>query len=124
MSQLLKLFDFTSKELRALAAEQSVADAPIVIGDVTIIPISKVSCGVSYGGSDLDRKKNTDGLKAGVGAKVSRTPHQFIAIQGDRVELLTAPEDGKKGLMDTIKPLIEKFKKSKDKDKEKDKDKK
>ncbi len=114
MSQVLKLFDMTSKELRALAAEQSVADAPIVIGDVTIIPISKVSCGLSYGGSDLDSRKNANGLKAGVGAKVSRTPLQFIAIQGDRVELLTAPDDGKKSLMDTIKPLIEKFKKSKE----------
>ncbi len=116
MSQLLKLFDFTSKELRALAAEQSVADAPIVVGDVTIIPISKVSCGLSYGGSDLDSKKNANGLKAGVGAKVSRTPLQFIAIQGEQVQLLTVSEEEakKKGLMDTIKPLIEKFKKSKE----------
>lgn len=116
MSQLLKLFDFTSKELRALAAEQSVAETPIVVGDVTIIPISKVSCGLSYGGSDLDAKKNADGLKAGAGAKVSRTPMEFIAIQGDRVQLLSVldEEAKKKGLMDTIKPLIEKFKKSKD----------
>lgn len=117
MSQLLKLFDFTSKELRALAAEQAVADAPIVVGDVTIIPISKVSCGLSYGGSDLDAKKNAGGLKAGVGAKVSRTPLQFIAIRGEEVQLLSVPEDEakKKGLMDTIKPLLEKLKKPKDK---------
>ena len=116
MSQLLKLFDFTSKELRALAAEQSVADAPIVVGDVTIIPISKVSCGLSYGGADLDGKNKADGLKAGVGAKVSRTPLQFIAIRGDEFQLLTVSEDEakKKGLLETAKSLVEKFKKSKD----------
>lgn len=116
MSQLMKLFDLTSKELRAIAAEQSVADVPIVVGDVTIIPISKVSCGLSYGGADLDVKKNADGLKAGVGAKVSRTPLQFIAVHGDNVQLLSVPEDEakKKGLIDAIVPLVEKFKKPKE----------
>ena len=115
MSQLLKVFDFASKELRALAAEQSVTEAPIVVGDVTLIPISKVSCGLAYGGSDADTKSN--GIKVGAGAKVSRTPMQFIAIRGEEIRMFSVPEDeAKKGLLDVVAPLIEKFKKPKDKD--------
>ena len=115
MSQLLKLFDFAGKELRALAAEQSVTEAPIVVGDVTLIPISKVSCGLAYGGADGDVQKRNGSIKVGAGAKVSRTPLQFLAIRGEEIQMFSVPEDEvKKGLLDVITPLIEKFKKSKE----------
>ena len=51
MSQLLPIFEFTAEQTRKLAAEQTVAEAPIVIGDVTVVPISTLSCGFSCGGS-------------------------------------------------------------------------
>ena len=40
MSELLKIFEFTTREVRDLAREQSVADAPVTVDGVTIIPIS------------------------------------------------------------------------------------
>ena len=49
MSELLKIFEFTTREVRDLAREQSVADAPVTVDGVTIIPISTVSCGFSRG---------------------------------------------------------------------------
>ena len=88
MSELLRVFEFTTAQVRALAKEQSVADAPIVLGDVTVVPISKLSCGFTCGGSDLAAKKKADGLMAGAGAKVSKTPLTFLAIQGGNVRLL------------------------------------
>ncbi|MBP3412133.1 MAG: GerW family sporulation protein [Oscillospiraceae bacterium] len=109
MSQLLNLFEFTTTQVRALASEQSVADAPIVIGDVTLVPISKLSCGFSCGGSDLAQKKKADGLMAGAGAKVNKTPLSFLAVQNGQVQVLSvsAEDVKKKGIMGAVKPILE-----------------
>ncbi len=112
MSQLLNIFEFTTTQIRALAAEQSVADAPIVVGDVTLIPISKLNCGFSCGGSDLAQKKKADGLMAGAGAKVSKTPLSFLAVSNGQVQLLSVSEEEakSKGIMGAVKPLLDSFK--------------
>lgn len=108
MSQLLNVFELTTKQIRNIALEQSVTDAPIVVGDITLIPVSKLSCGFSYGGSDLARKKKDDGLMAGAGAKVNKTPLSFLAIQNGKVNLISVPaEDAKKkGIWETVKPIL------------------
>ncbi len=106
MSDLLKIFEFTTREVRDLAREQSVADAPVTVDGVTIIPISSVSCGFSCGGSDLAAKKKADGLMAGAGAKVKRTPETYLAVIDGQVQLLQPPAEPQSSLLDTVRPLI------------------
>lgn len=106
MSELLKIFEFTTREVRDLAREQSVADAPVTVDGVTIIPISTVSCGFSCGGSDLAAKKKPDGLMAGAGAKVKRTPETYLAVIDGQVQLLQPPAEPQSSLLDTVRPLI------------------
>lgn len=106
MSELLKIFEFTTREVRDLAREQSVADAPVTVDGVTIIPISTVSCGFSCGGSDLAAKKKADGLMAGAGAKVKRTPETYLAVIDGQVQLLQPPAEPQSSLRDTVRPLI------------------
>ena len=106
MSELLKIFEFTTREVRDLAREQSVADAPVTVDGVTIIPISSVSCGFSCGGSDLAAKKKADGLMAGAGAKVKRTPETYLAVIDGQVQLLKPPAEPQSSLLDTVRPLI------------------
>lgn len=106
MSELLKIFEFTTREVRNLAREQSVADAPVTVDGVTIIPISTVSCGFSCGGSDLAAKKKADGLMAGAGAKVKRTPETYLAVIDGQVQLLQPPAEPQSSLLDTVRPLI------------------
>ena len=60
MSELIKVFSFTAEQAHSFAKEQSVAGEPIVIGDVTVIPISKLSCGFAGGGSDRVPEKRKD----------------------------------------------------------------
>ena len=112
MSQLLNIFEFTTNQIRAMAKEQAVADDPIVIGDVTLVPISKLSCGFSCGGSDLAQKKKADGLMAGAGAKVSKTPLSFLAVQNGQVQVLSVSEEEvkSKGIMGAVKPILESLK--------------
>lgn len=106
MSELLKIFEFTTREVRDLAREQSVADTPVTVDGVTIIPISSVSCGFSCGGSDLAAKKKADGLMAGAGAKVKRTPETYLAVIDGQVQLLKPPAEPQSSLLDTVRPLI------------------
>lgn len=106
MSELLKIFEFTTREVQNLAREQSVADAPISVDGVTIIPISKVSCGFSCGGSDLAAKKKPDGLMAGAGAKVKRTPETYLAVIDGQVQILQPSAEPQSSLLDTVRPLI------------------
>ena len=112
MSELLKVFEFTMNQARAFTSEQSVTGEPIVIGDVTIIPVSKLSCGFAGGGSDLAAKKKADGLMAGSGIKITKTPLSFLAVCGSEINMLhVAEEDVKKnGIMNTLSPLIKQLK--------------
>lgn len=107
MSELIRLFEMTAQQAHTMAKEQSVTGAPIVIGDVTVVPVSKISCGFSYGGSDKATGKN-GALTAGAGAKITKTPLSFLAVWGGNVQILSVSEEEvkKNGLINAIAPLI------------------
>ena len=107
---ILKVLEFTADKALAIAGAQGVAGEPIVIGDVTVVPISSVSCGFAGGGSDLPSKQSSDAVMAGAGAKVSKTPLSFLAISDGKVQLLRVPQESSGGsLVDTLKPMVEKL---------------
>ena len=112
MSELLKIFEFTAEQAKTLSREQSVTEEPIVIGEVTVIPVSKLSCGFTGGGSDLAQKKKADGIMAGAGVKISKTPLSFLAVCGKEVQILhVAEEEAKsKGLLNALLPLVAQLK--------------
>lgn len=112
MSELLKIFEFTAEQAKALSKEQSVTEEPIVIGEVTVIPVSKLSCGFTGGGSDLAQKKKADGIMAGAGVKITKTPLSFLAVCGKEVQILhVAEEEAKsKGLLNALLPLVAQLK--------------
>ncbi len=110
IENILKVLEFTAEKALAIAGAQGVAGEPIVIGDVTVIPISSVSCGFAGGGTDLPAKQNSDAVMAGAGAKVSKTPLSFLAISGGEVQLLRVPQESAGGsILDTFKPMVEKL---------------
>ena len=112
MSELLKIFEFTAEQAKALSKEQSVTEEPIVIGEVTVIPVSKLSCGFTGGGSDLAQKRKADGIMAGAGVRISKTPLSFLAVCGKEVQILhVAEEEAKsKGLLNALLPLVAQLK--------------
>ena len=110
IENILKVLEFTAEKTLVIAGAQGVAGEPIVIGDVTVIPISSVSCGFAGGGTDLPAKQNSDAVMAGAGAKVSKTPLSFLAISGGEVQLLRVPQESAGGsILDTLKPMVEKL---------------
>lgn len=111
MSELIRLFEMTAQQAHTMAKEQSVAGEPIVIGEVTVLPISKISCGFSYGGSDKATGKNGS-LTAGAGAKVTKTPLNFLAVYGGEVRVLSVSDEAvkKNGLVNALTPVINSLK--------------
>lgn len=112
MSELLKIFEFTAEQAHRLAAEQSVTEEPIVIGEVTVIPVSKLSCGFTGGGSDLASAKRSGNIAAGANVSVKKTPLSFLAVCGSEVQVLhVSQEDAKKkGVVNALKPLLAQLK--------------
>lgn len=108
MKELLKVFEFAADRTMALSREQSVTGEPMIFGDVTVIPVSKVSCGFAGGGADLNSSKKPDALASGMGVKVTRTPLSFLAVQDGKVQILHVAQETveKVGLAEAIAPLV------------------
>lgn len=101
---------------------KNVLDADTVVGtpislpnDVTIIPISKISCGFTSGGVDFDSKHNprreTPHFGGANGAGISVTPMTFLVISGSDVRLMnvngtSASSDS--AIVNTISDLVDK----------------
>ncbi len=92
MSQTLpNMLENTIAKIREMIDVNSVVGQPITTGDVTIIPISKVSVGFAGGGSDFvsknaNKQENPFGGGAGGGVKV--TPIAFLVVKDGSVRML------------------------------------
>lgn len=82
---------------------KTVIGEPIVIGNVTLIPVVNVTFGIGAGGGEGRdaQDQGGGGLGAGTGARL--TPSAIIVVKGDQVSLL--PIAGRSGL----ESIIEKF---------------
>lgn len=71
-------------QMKVIAQTETVVGEPIVAGDVTIIPVSRVSIGFAAGGAG---KEDTSGNGAGTGGGISITPVAFIVVTGEKVSV-------------------------------------
>lgn len=112
MSELLKVFEFTAAQAKEFTARQSVTEPPIVVGDVTVIPVSRLSCGFAGGGADLASRKKSDGITAGAGVKITKTPLSFLAVYGSQVQMIQVSQEEVKsqGLIGALLPLVSQLK--------------
>ena len=92
MSQNLpNMLENTIAKIREMVNVNTVVGDPITAGDVTILPISKISIGLGGGGSDFatknpNAKENPFG--GGVGAGVKVTPIAFLIVKDGSVRML------------------------------------
>ena len=84
MSQNLpNMLQDTISKIREMIDVNNVIGEPIAVGDVTIIPVSKVSVGFGGGGSDFVSKnpaKQDTPFGGGVGGGVKVTPICFLIV--------------------------------------------
>lgn len=116
-NNLKTVMDTTMDKLRTMVDADTIIGTPIVVGNITLLPVSRVSFGLATGGSDFPSKTNQQLFGGGGGAGVTVNPVAFICINGDNVHMMPiynemntidkainmAPE-----LIDKIKSLFEK----------------
>lgn len=79
----------TITKIREMVDVNSVVGEPIVVGDVTIVPVSKVSVGFGGGGSDYVKNVGTnEPFGGGVGGGVKVTPICFLVIKDGAVRMM------------------------------------
>ena len=89
---LNELMSVAADKLRALADSNTVVGEPIQAGDVTLIPVSRLSFGIASGGTEFSTKKQAPGednaFGGGSGASGKVDPVAFLIVRGDSVKLL------------------------------------
>ena len=114
-------------QIKYIANTETVIGKPISAGDVTLIPVSKVSVGFAAGGAG-DSEKNSGGT--GTGGGINVTPIAFISVSGENIQVhpLTPSDPLLDTLLTSAPDLVSKisklFKKGKSGKETSDKDKK
>lgn len=76
------------EKLRAMVDADTIIGTPIVVGNVTLLPVSKVSFGLATGGSDFPGKNGQQLFGGGGGAGVTVNPVAFVCVNGDNVHMM------------------------------------
>lgn len=102
-------------KLRDMIDVNTVIGTPITTGDVTIIPVTKVSIGYAAGGSDYATKNyppNRDNaFGGGTGGSIKVTPVAFLIVRGENVRMLPVAEPASTSmdrLIEQLPDLIDK----------------
>ena len=83
-------------EVRSMADSQTIIGEPMTVGDITLIPVSKVSIGVGIGGGTYGKETANNAGAGGTGLTVS--PVAFIVIKKDgSVNMMNIGSEGISG---------------------------
>ncbi len=83
------IMDTTMEKIKQMSDADTIIGEQIKIGDVTVIPVSKVSYGFASGGSDFAMKSSQQALfGGGGGAGMSISPVAFVVVQGEDVRIM------------------------------------
>ena len=83
-----KIMENTLEKMREMVDVSTIIGEPMVTGDTTLIPVSKVTYGFTSGGTDLPSKQGSELFGGGGGGGISITPVAFIVIQNEKVRLM------------------------------------
>lgn len=83
-----EILNVSLENLKGLVDSNTVIGNPIVVDDVTIIPISKVNFGFATGGSELPTAKPNTPFGGGSGGGVTITPVGFLSVSHGEVRMV------------------------------------
>lgn len=115
------LLGISMDKVKEMIDVNTVVGDPITLPDgITLIPVSKVSCGFAGGGSDLPSKTpSKEMFGGGSGTGINITPVAFLVVSNGNVHLLpvAAKPDATDRLVNMIPEMVDKvtdiFKKDK-----------
>lgn len=80
--------DAVFSHLEHMFTAKTVIGDPIVIGEVTLVPIVNITFGLGTGGAEKKDAKDQGGGGVGAGTGARITPAAVIVIKGDEVSML------------------------------------
>jgi len=83
-----KIMENTLEKMRQMVDVSTIIGEPMVTGDTTLIPVSKVSYGFTSGGTDLPSKNNAELFGGGGGGGITISPVAFIVIQDGKCRMM------------------------------------
>ncbi len=83
-----ELLGVSMDKIKEMVDVNTVVGDPITVGDMTIIPVSRMSYGFAAGGSDLPTKQPREVFGGGSGAGVNVTPVAFLVIKNGELKML------------------------------------
>lgn len=85
---LSEVLEVSLQNLRTLVDANTIIGEPVVVKDITIIPISRVSFGFGTGGAELPVSKPATPFGGGSGGGVTISPMAFLVVQDGKVQLM------------------------------------
>ena len=110
------LLETLAAHVRELAKSETVIGEPMVIGDVTVVPVTRVLVGFGAGSGsgnvdESEKAPKAGGSGGGGGGGVRIEPAAFILLEGGKVSVVAAP--AKRGalaeMFEQVPDLIEKI---------------
>ncbi len=105
------LMSTTMDKIRTMVDSNTIIGQPIITGDVTLIPVSRLSFGFASGGSDFSTKSRSDSFGGGSGASAKLEPVAFLVVRGENVKLLPVippPATTAGKIIDTVPEVVDK----------------
>lgn len=110
-----ELMSTTMEKIKTMMDSNTIIGEPIQTGDVTLIPVSKLSFGFAGGGSDFVTKNQKPGMDntfgGGSGASAKLEPVAFVIIRGESVKLLPVappPATTADRIIETVPEVVDK----------------
>ena len=105
------ILEATIEKVKNLVNVSTIIGEPMKLeGDITIIPVSKVTYGFASGGSDFPSKTNKEIFGGGGGAGVTITPVAFLVISDGEVTLkhITAYDNAAERVVNLVPEMFDK----------------
>ena len=91
-NNLVEVLQVIVGELKTIARSETVIGQPVVAGDRTIIPVTRISVGFGAGGGEDGRPEKGPRFGGGGGGGAVIEPVGFLILDRDKVSILTAKD--------------------------------
>lgn len=83
-----RIMESTLQKMKEMVDVSTIIGEPMVTGNTTLIPVSKVQYGFTSGGTDLPSKGNNELFGGAGGGGISITPVAFIVIENGKCRMM------------------------------------
>ena len=109
-----------TENLKGLIDTKMIVGEKITVGEVTVLPVSKLSVGFVSGGGEYDKKSDAEKnipFAGGSGAGYSVSPVGFVVIQGTSVKMIKiAPNELTTKIVEILPEVVDAINKNLRKD--------